>query len=299
MKGDKTIINSIIRGDTRGRVPDSVDRAKSEGTLAGRITRGRTPGEKSFHTISSIFLSIIIPCFNEEQNIRLGALEKVEHFMNKKKYSWEVLLVDDGSNDDSKVLIKDFIKDNPRFSLVENDHQGKAVTVITGMRQAMGKYRLFTDLDQATPIMELDHLLPFIQDGYDIVIGSRNTQRKGAPFFRRLMARGFMISRNLILDLGINDTQCGFKLFTDKAALEIFKRIKVYKKEGKKSGATVTAGFDVEALFIAKKLGFKIKEVWVEWHYQETRRVNPLSDSVKGLIDLIKIRMNSLKGLYN
>ncbi|MBI2611191.1 glycosyltransferase [Candidatus Gottesmanbacteria bacterium] len=248
--------------------------------------------------MKNIFLSVVIPCYNEERNIRLGALEKVEHFMNKKNYSWEVVIVDDGSTDESKNLVKDFIKDNKNFHLIEGEHHGKAITVIIGMLHAKGKYKLFTDLDQATPISELEKLLDFASRGYDVVIGSRNSQRPGAPIFRLLMARGFMSLRNIILNLGISDTQCGFKLFTREASEAIFKRVMVYKDNRKIEGSTVTAGFDVEVLFIAKKLGHKIKEVPVEWHYQETRRVNPLNDSIKGLIDLLKIRLNSLKGLY-
>lgn len=248
--------------------------------------------------MKNILLSIIIPCYNEERNLRLGVLEKVSRFMEKKKYAWEVLIVDDDSTDTSRILVKEFIKENPAFQLVENEHQGKALSVMTGMLKAQGKYRLFTDLDQATPLSELDKLLYWTNRGFDIAIGSRNNLRPGAPLFRLLMAQGFMILRNLILNLNISDTQCGFKLFKDIVANDVFKRIKVYTEKKTTSGATVTAGFDVELLFIAKRLGFKIKEVPVEWHYQETRRVNPLRDSVKGLVDLIKIRINSIKGLY-
>lgn len=245
------------------------------------------------------FLSVILPCYNEEQNLRMGALEKVSHYMAKKSYSWEVIIVDDGSTDESKHLIKDFMEDNKHFQLMENEHKGKAMTVIAGMLKAKGKFRLFTDLDQATPLSELEKLMIWTKKGYDIVIGSRNTHRPGAPFFRLLMARGFMFLRNVILNLGISDTQCGFKLFTDAAAEKIFKRVKVYGENQKTKGSTVTAGFDVEVLYIAKKLGFKIKEVPVEWHYQETRRVNPLRDSIRGLRDLLKIRIYSIQGFYN
>lgn len=245
-----------------------------------------------------MYLSIVIPCFNEERNLRLGTLEKVAHFMGKKDFSYEVLLVDDGSTDDSKKLIKNFIADNQHFSLIECHHHGKASTVMTGMLRSKGDFVLFTDLDQATPISEIDSLLPWTKKGYDIVIGSRNTRRKGAPLLRLAMARGFMLLRNIILSLNINDTQCGFKLFTKKTISPIFSKLKIYKGNEKVSGSTVTAGFDVEVLYIAQKLGFKIKEVPVEWYYQETRRVNPIQDSLLGLKDLLKIRLNSLKGIY-
>lgn len=248
----------------------------------------------------ALYLSIVIPCFNEEQNIRLGALDKVAHYMEKQKYSWEVVVVDDGSTDDSRLLIQKMVNGNGHFRLIENPHQGKAGTVISGMLAAEGKYVLFTDLDQATPIDQLEKLLPWFAKGNDIVIGSRHGRRAGAPFLRRLMGPGFMLARNIILGLkGIDDTQCGFKAFKREVARNVFTRLRLYKDHKHPSGPRVTAGFDVEVLFIAQKLGYKIKEVPVEWHYVDTRRVSPLMDSLDALVDIIKIRLNSLSGFYN
>ncbi len=249
--------------------------------------------------MEKIFLSVIIPCFNEERNLRLGALENVAHFLGKKDYSWEVVIADDGSTDESKKLINEFICDHPKFRLLLLPHRGKAAAVIAGIEAAVGSYILFTDLDQATPIHQIDLFIPYFEKGYDLVLGSRNTQRMGAPLTRIAMARGFMLLRNLILDLGIKDTQCGFKAFTSKSAKKIFGRLRVYNLAQSASGSTVTAGFDVELIYIAKLLGFKIAEVGVEWHYQETRNVSPVKDSLLGLIDLVKIRLNSMKGIYN
>lgn len=249
--------------------------------------------------MQDIYITIVIPCFNEERNIRLGALEKVATFMRKKGYTWEVLLVDDGSSDESKRLIKDFIKENPSFKLIENQHQGKAATVISGMLRANSQFILFTDLDQATPMSELDILIDWMNKGYDVVIGSRNSRRRGAPLFRLAMAKGFMLLRNIILNLGIKDTQCGFKLFRRTSIASILGKLKLYKSIQHVTGSTVTAGFDVEVLYVAKKLGFKIKEIPVEWHYQETRHINPLKDSLEGLNDLVKIRLNSMRGAYS
>lgn len=248
--------------------------------------------------MDKLHLSVIIPCYNEERNIRLGALESVAHFLAKKKYYWEVILVDDGSTDKSVSLITDFINEHKHFRLIANKHQGKAGTVTTGILNAAGKYILFTDLDQATPINQIDLLLLWFEKGYDVVIGSRNEYRRGAPILRLAMARGFMLLRDLILDLGISDTQCGFKVFTKKASIDIFNHLRIYRKGKSMTGSTVTAGFDVELLFIAKRLGFKIKEVPVDWHYQETRHVNPLKDSLIGLFDLIKIRWHDIRGKY-
>jgi len=248
---------------------------------------------KKFH------VSVIIPAYNEETNIRLGALDKVLRYLDGQSYQWDVIIVDDGSTDHTPKLIDEFVSTNRKFSVIHNPHQGKANTVVTGMLAAGGDIVLFTDLDQATPINELANILPWFDKGYDVVIGSRNSRREGAPLFRLVMARGFMVLRTLVLGLkGITDTQCGFKAFRKDVARDIFGKLTLYGKRRRVSGSMVTAGFDVEVLFLAKKLGYKIKEVPVEWHYVETRRVNPIIDSWKGFWDIVAIRRNAWKGFY-
>lgn len=249
--------------------------------------------------MKNVYLSIIIPCYNEERNLRLGALEQVAHYLSKQKYAWEALVVDDGSTDESTDLIRLFCREHAGFRLLSREHQGKGATVIAGILAAKGEYILFTDLDQATPIDQIAVLMPYFNKSYDVVIGSRNAVRRGAPILRRAMARGFMLLRSLILDLDIRDTQCGFKVFRRAAAQNIFPKLRVFTVNGgKKTGSTVTAGFDVEMLYIAKRMGYAIAEVPVEWHYQETRHINPLKDSLEGLMDLLRIRRNSMQGVY-
>jgi dolichyl-phosphate beta-glucosyltransferase len=244
-------------------------------------------------------LSVVIPAYNEETNIRLGVLEKVSRYLKDQLYTWEAAIVDDGSTDATGKLLDDFAKENPGFSVIHNPHRGKANTVISGMMAARGDIVLFTDLDQATPINELAHILPWFEKGYDVVIGSRSGKRQGAPFTRRVMARGFMIIRGIILGLhGIVDTQCGFKAFRRSVTHDIFQRLKLYGEQHTVHGSMVTAGFDIEVLFLARILGYKTREVPVEWHYVETRRVNPIIDSIQGLTDILKIRMNAWRGLY-
>lgn len=249
---------------------------------------------------SQIFLSVIIPCFNEEKNIRSGVLNRVWVYLKDKDFSWEVIIVDDGSDDKSKIMIEDFIKTKKGFRLVKNSHQGKARTVMTGVLKANGQYILFTDLDQATPISESEKLLKYLNHGYQIVIGSRNSRRAGAPLLRSLMGPVFaLIRRGLIGLKEIKDTQCGFKAFENRSAKKLFKKLKLYGYTNQAThGSNVTAGFDVELLFIAKKMGYKIKEVPVSWHYVETRRVNPVIDSFQGLIDILRIKFNDLQGKY-
>jgi dolichyl-phosphate beta-glucosyltransferase len=246
------------------------------------------------------YLSVIIPAYNEETNIRLGALDKVHRYLKDQSYVWEVIVVNDGSSDATKELVREFVKSVKGFSLIDNPHQGKAATVVTGMSNATGKIVLFSDLDQATPLKEFEKMIPIFEKGGDVVIGSRKGKREGAPLSRRIMARGFMFLRTLVLGLsGITDTQCGFKAFRNEVAKKIFENLKLYGTKKIVSGSMVTAGFDIELLFLAKSLGYTIREVPVEWHYVETRRVNPITDSIQGLSDILTIRLNAWKGMYS
>lgn len=249
--------------------------------------------------MNDIYLSVVIPSYNEMTNLRKGVLDKVEHFLSKQKYKYEVIIVDDGSNDGSIEFAEKFIKDNSKFRLIKNSHLGKAGAVTSGVLNAKGENVLFMDMDQATPIEEVAKLLPFINQ-YDIVIGSRGSERKGDPWTRLLMAKGMIFLRLLIVGIrGITDTQCGFKLFRKSVSDELFSRLKDLHNGYKTiSGSSVKAGFDVELLFLAQKMKFKIKEVPVEWLYVESRRVSPIKDSVEALMDLIKIRINDLSGKY-
>lgn len=246
------------------------------------------------------YLSIVIPCFDEMANLQKGVLEKVKNFLDKKKFSYEVIIVDDGSKDGSHEFIQNFTKEHPHFSLIENPHFGKAGAVTTGMLKAKGEYVLFSDMDQATPIEELDKLLPYIQNDYDIIIGSRNSVRKGAPLTRLIMAKGMMLLRSVMIGLkGIKDTQCGFKLFTNAAAQDLFSKVyKLHNGFHTIGGSNVAAGFDVELLYLAQKKGYKIKEVPVNWLYVETRRVNPVIDSIEAIRYLYEIKRNALSGKY-
>jgi len=245
------------------------------------------------------FLSVVIPAYNEETNIRLGVFDKVARYLDSQTYAWEVIVVDDGSSDGTAKLTEEFIGYNDHFSIVRNPHQGKAATIMTGMMQAHGEIVLFSDLDQATPLKEIEKILPWFDKGFDVVIGSRKGKREGAPILRRFMARGFMLLRTIVLGLkGISDTQCGFKAFRREVARNIFQHLSLYGKQKTVSGPTVTSGFDIEVLFLAKMLEYKIKEIPVEWHYVETRRVNPIKDSWEGFMDIIRIRINVWKGIY-
>lgn len=235
-------------------------------------------------------------------NLQKGVLDHVSLFLEKKGVPYEVIIVDDGSKDGSYDYVEKFVKENPHFRLIKNPHFGKAGAVTTGMLEAVGKYRLFTDMDQATPIEELDKLLPFLESGeYDVAIGSRKGQRKGAPMIRLFVSRSSMILRTFLIGLKrISDTQCGFKLFTRDAAEDLFGKYKTIKNGFHKiKGAAVTYGSDIELLYIAEKKGYRIKEVPVNWLFVESRRVSPVKDSVTGVMDLIHIKQNMMGGKYD
>ena len=248
---------------------------------------------------SKIFLSVVIPSYNEMANLQKGVLDKIDHFLSKQNYSYEVIIVDDDSDDGSSQFVEKFVSENSKFKVIRNSHTGKAGAVTAGMLSARGKLRLFTDMDQATPIEEVEKLLPFFDKGYDLVIGSRE-KRKGSPLPRRIVSKGAVILRKILVGMNdISDTQCGFKMFTQGASEELFGRInKLHGGFGTISGSSVTAGFDVELLYLAKKLGYKIKEVPVEWLYVETRRVNPITDSIDGVKSFAIIALNKLWGKY-
>jgi dolichyl-phosphate beta-glucosyltransferase len=251
--------------------------------------------------MSDVFLSVVIPSFDEMANLQKGVLDKIEHFLSKKQFSYEAIIVDDGSTDGSVNFVKEFCQNNPNFKLIENSHLGKGGAVTAGVLCSKGDYVLFTDMDQATPIEELNKLLPYFEKDFDIVIGSRSTIRKGAPFIRQFVSHAAIVARKLIIGMPeISDTQCGFKAFRKEVAKSLFTRInKLHDGFKKISGSSVSSGFDVELLYIAKRLGYRIKEVPVEWLYVETKRVSPIKDSVEGFMDLLRIKIKALKGEYN
>lgn len=244
------------------------------------------------------FLSVIIPAFNEEYNLRTGVLDSVYDYLSEQSYSWEAIFVNDGSSDKTLEISRNFSRKHINFTVLNEPHRGKAAAVVTGILSAKGKIVLFTDTDQATPIDQIEKLLPKFDQGFDIAIGSRRG-REGAPLIRKAMAYGFSILKYLVLHLPYKDTQCGFKAFSSEAAKEIFGRLQIFGSKSASSGASVSAGFDLEVLYIARKLKLKVAEVPVDWHHKEGTKVNPIKDSWEGLRDLFKVRLNALTGKYS
>src|SRR3990167_891881 len=253
-----------------------------------------------YNSQMTLTISLIIPCYNEEANIYKGVLDKIGNYTKTDLRFKEVLIVDDGSYDNSKEIIKNkYLKLFPKFNLIENNHLGKAFAILHGIKKARSEYIMFTDIDLATPIDEAEKLIKATSEGYDIVIGSRDSTRKGAPFTRKLMALGMIFIRNYFIGLhGIRDTQCGFKLFENQAAREIVKHLQVFKNKHKVEGSSVSAGFDLEFLFLAQKMGYTIKEVPVIWRHVETKNVTFIKSSLEGLQDILLIKWYDLTKKY-
>ncbi len=214
--------------------------------------------------MKNLYLSIIIPCYNEEENIKRGVLERIFDYLKAKDFKWEVIVSDDGSTDNSLALVKETISDYRNFRVLENPHGGKPSALSYGIKNAAGDYILFTDMDQSTPIEELDKLLPYVKEEYDSIIGSRGMDRKNFPFYRKLGSFIFASFRKLFLLRNINDTQCGFKLFKKDILLRVFSKLEFFKKRKEIKGWTVSS-YDVELLHLVEKAGGKIMEVKVVW----------------------------------
>lgn len=244
---------------------------------------------------------MVIPAYNEALRLP-DTLKIVVDYLETQSYTAEVLVVDDGSSDDTVALAETVAKEHPIIRVIKNDHRGKGYTVRSGMLAANGKYILFSDADLAVPIEETAKLLPFFEKGYDVVIGSREgqgAQRIDEPWHRHFMGRGFNFLIHLIALRGFHDTQCGFKAFTHQATHDLFNRVKLYGDDADILTEAAVTGFDVEILFLAVKVGYKVKEVPVKWIYGEETKVNPLKDSWRNLIDIITVRWNDIKGKYN
>ena len=205
-------------------------------------------------------LSVVVPCYNERENLARGVLGEVHEYLSAQPYQYEVIISDDGSSDDSRDIVRGFLRDRPGFRLIENAHGGKPSAVWQGIQAARGEIVLFTDMDQSTPIDQVQRLLPLFAQGYDVVIGSRGLERANFPLYRRLGSTLFRGFRRLFLLRGISDTQCGFKALRTPVARALFPQLGAIRSQGRAKGWTVTA-FDVELLYLAERASHRIAEV--------------------------------------
>jgi glycosyltransferase involved in cell wall biosynthesis len=243
---------------------------------------------------------VIIPCYNEEKNLKRGVLDEVDDYLKKQDYSGEVIISDDESNDGSLKFVEEYAKNHPRFKLIQNKHAGKPFAIRSGIQKAEGEIILFTDMDQSTPIREFDKLLPFLKKDFDVVIGSRGQKRKGFSLLRLLASNVFRLIRQQLLLKKIVDTQCGFKAFKNQVAQDLFSRLLIFKEAKKTKGWKVGA-FDVELLFIAQKRGYKIAEVVVAWQDKDIAQGKQrkfFKESKEMLWEILRVKLNDLKGKY-
>ena len=225
-------------------------------------------------------LSFIIPAYNEAE--RIGrSLEKAIAYFSERDYTWEILVVDDGSTDTTTDIVEAFAGRGVKL-LRQPQNMGKGAAVRRGMLESTGEYRIFSDADFSTPVEETDRALEHLK-AFDVAIGSRAIDRSSVvvhqPWYRETMGKIFNLIVQAVAVSGIKDTQCGFKGFRAGAARDVFARTKI---DG--------FSFDVEALFIARKLGYTMVEFPVEWHNDARSTLNPIVDSIKMFRELLKIR---------
>lgn len=237
-------------------------------------------------------LSIVIPAYNESARIE-DALERVLACVAEQNWDAEVLVVDDGSKDDTAAIVHRWMNDHPRLHLIQNPgNKGKGYSVRNGLLQAAGDIVMFTDADLSAPMEEANLLIAALNDGADVAIGSRWLDRARQtihqPLYRQFFGRCFNWITRTVMSLPFKDTQCGFKAFKRPVAQVIF-RLQTIERWG----------FDPEILFIARKLKYVVREVPVTWGHDERSRISYLKDGMKMLEDMARIRANSLAGRYD
>lgn len=242
--------------------------------------------------MQNLSYSIIIPAYNESQRIA-ASLDKIIAYTSEQKWLTEILVVNDGSRDNTADIVREYAKTHPQVRLIENPgNRGKGYTVRHGMSQATGEILLFTDADLSSPIQESKKLFAAIQAGADVAIGSRwlqaELQTERQPLHRQLFGRIFNLLLRIILGLKYKDTQCGFKAFTRKAALALFPRQRIERW-----------GFDPELLFLSQKYGLHIAEVPVEWAHDDRSKINPVVDGFKMFTEMLRIRWADITGKYD
>lgn len=230
-----------------------------------------------------ICLSVIIPAYNEE--LRLAeSLPKVFEYLRRREYAWEVLVVDDGSSDRTSEVARELSRGYPCRVLRNEPNRGKGYSIRRGMLEAHGRYRLFSDADQSTPIEEMEKFWPYLEQGYAVVIGSRALEGSRLEVrqkrYREMMGRVFNFLVRMLLLRGIHDTQCGFKAFSAEAAQVVFHEQQLHG-----------FSFDVELLMLASKRGFRIKEVPVRWINSPASKVSAWRDSTRMFWDLLKLKL--------
>jgi dolichyl-phosphate beta-glucosyltransferase len=242
--------------------------------------------------LKDIIYSIIIPAYNEGERLR-PTLSKVLAYTRRQAWNAEIIIVDDGSRDNTAQVAQEFVGQEAAVVLVRNSaNRGKGYSVANGMLHARGDVLIFTDADLSSPIEEVTGLLSALTAGADIAIGSRwlrsDLQTRRQSLLRQLFGRTFNALLRVVLGLKFKDTQCGFKAFTRQAARTILPLQRIERW-----------GFDPEILFLANKFGFRVEEVPVKWGHSEGTRLNPVADGARMFQEMMLIRCNDLTGKYD
>ena len=236
--------------------------------------------------------SIIVPAYNEHERIG-NSLQRILHHIRGQNWNAEVIVVDDGSKDQTHAIASSFAAENPEIRVLKNPgNQGKGYAVRNGMLNATGKILLFTDADLSAPMTEAEKLFRALEAGADVAIGSRwldpSTQFHRQSLKRQVLSRAFNLFLRLTLQFSYRDTQCGFKAFSRKAAETIFPLQRITR-----------LGFDSELLYLARRSGLKVVEVPVAWGHDERSVVNPFRDGMRMLQEVFRVRWYALSGKYD
>jgi dolichyl-phosphate beta-glucosyltransferase len=236
------------------------------------------------------FLSIVIPAYNEEKRLP-KTLEEVFAFLQNQEYEAEVLVVENGSQDCTYAVARQFAEGRDNLIVIQQTQRGKGLAVRRGMLEAHGDYRFMCDADLSMPISEISSFLPPLLQDFDIAIGSREATgsvRYDEPHFRHLGGRAVNTQIRMLALPGLHDTQCGFKCFRSEVAEELF-------------GLQTLTGwsFDIELLFIARKRGYRILEIPIPWFFNPESKLNVVQDAIKMGMDIFTIHLNNLTGKYD
>jgi dolichyl-phosphate beta-glucosyltransferase len=239
--------------------------------------------------LDSLFLSLIIPAYNEETRLP-DTLEQALGFLGRQDFTYEVIVVENGSHDRTLQIAQEIAAAHPQLRVIHEDGRGKGLAIRSGMLQARGEYRFMADADLSMPIGELLRFLPPQLADFDVAIGSRESpgaRRYDEPLHRHLGGRLVNLAIRLLALPGLQDTQCGFKCFHAPAAQALFSRMR-------QTGWS----FDVEILYIANLLGYRVVEIPIPWFYRPSSKVNPVRDALWIIRDILRIRGNARRGLY-
>ncbi len=235
------------------------------------------------------YLSLIIPAYNEETRLQ-KSLDKLADFVDGQKWPIEVLVVENGSTDRTFAIAKAFSAKHKAFKVLQIEGKGKGLAVREGMLAVQGEYRMMLDADLSMPVDQIPRFIPPQIEGKEVVIASREAPgavRYNEPHYRHIGGRIINGLIRLLALPNVHDSQCGFKCFHEAVAMDLFK---VQQMDG--------WSFDVEILYIAKLRGYSLEELAIPWYYNEQSHVNPISDSLRMISDLLTIRANARKGIY-